>query len=73
MHLLLFFYLDNQIFDIAKINKIIFAKFTTKKDGSTRELFGIISLIMLYNSYENQNLNIPFIKQFDHSLSEYIK
>lgn len=68
IYLLLFFYLDNQIFNTAKIDKIVFAEFLIEEDDPTKNLFNIISLIIFHGSHGNQNLNILYIKRFDHSI-----
>lgn len=66
-YLLLFYYIDNQIFDITMINKIVFAELLTEDNDHIGELFGIVSSIILHNLYENQNLNVIYIKKFDYN------
>lgn len=64
MYLLLFLYLENQIFDIIKKNQLVFTKLPTKKDGFIRKIFIIKLLVILYSFFENQNLNILYISKF---------
>lgn len=68
MHLLLILYLNNQIFNTTKIDEIISIKLLTKKNDSTRELSGIVSLAILYGPCGNQNLNTSYMKESDYGL-----
>lgn len=63
-----FFYLDNQIFNTTKIDKIVFAKLLIEEDDPTKKPFSIISLVIFHGFHGNQNPNIPYIKRFDHSI-----
>lgn len=71
MHLSLFFYLDDQIFNVAKIDKIISVKFLIKKDNLIKKLFSIILSVIFYNLYTNQNPNALYIKRSDYSSIYY--
>lgn len=73
MYLLLFFYPDNQSFDIIKIDKIVFAEVLTKKNDPIRKLFDIILLVILHGPYRNENLNALCIKISDYGLPQYIQ
>lgn len=73
MYLLLFFYSKDQIFDAAKINQDIFTKLLIEKNDSIRELFGIKSLVILYGSYRNHNLNVPCMSKSNSSLLKCTK
>lgn len=57
MHLLLFLYPEDQIFDGAKIDEVISAELPTEEDDPTGELFGIVLSVMLHGSCGNQNPN----------------
>lgn len=53
IHLLLFLYPDDEIFDTAKNDKMVSVKLLTKKNDLTRKFFDIISLVILHGSYGN--------------------
>lgn len=53
IHLLLFLYPNDQIFDVAKIDKIVFAELLTEKNYLTGQLLSIIFSVMLYGLYRN--------------------
>lgn len=63
MHLILFLYPDDQIFDVAKIDGIVSTKLLIKDNNLTRELFGIVLFIMFYGICGSQNPNTLFIKK----------
>lgn len=73
MYLLLFFYPKDQIFDAAKINQSVFTKLLIEKNDPTGELFGIISLVILYGSCKNHNPNVPCMSKSNSSLPKCIK
>lgn len=69
----IFFHPKDQIFDNVKNDEIISIKLLPKKNNFTKNFFGIISLIMLYDVCANQNLNAPYMKKSNYSLLKYIK
>ena len=73
MHLLLFLYLENQIFDAAKIDEIVSAELPTEENDLTGELFGIVSSVMLHSLCGYQNPNAPYMKRSDHNSPECTK
>lgn len=68
MYILLFLYLEDQIFDITKIDQIVSTKLLIDEDNPIGELFSIISSVMFYNSCENHNLNMSYISRSENIL-----
>lgn len=73
IYFLPFFHPEDPIFDIAKIDKIIFIKLPTKKDDPIEEIFDILLLVMLYDPYRNQYLNALYIEKSNHGIPKRIK
>lgn len=73
MHLLLFLYLENQIFDAAKIDENVSAELPTEENDLNGELFGIVSSVMLHGPCGNQNRIAPCMKRSDHNSPECTK
>lgn len=53
IHFLIYFYIDNQIFDISKIDEVDSIQLLIKKNDSTRKLFVIILLVISHDTYRN--------------------